>query len=432
MIAAGATLTLDVEKATAGGRMLARHRGQVVLVWGAIPGERVDARIERTGKGVAYADTIAVRSPSSDRRTDVGDWRCGGNVLAHVDYPRQLLLKGEIIQDAFGRIGRIPLSTPPAVVASPERGYRMRARLHVHEGRVGFYREGSHDLCDATTTGQLLPSTNEWIARAQEIVTRERLVDLIALEIAENIAGDERACHLELRERADTARCLALSQGVVGLSAHHADRADTIVVSGTPVIHDVVELRPGDIASTLRLCRHVRAFFQGNRFLIAHLVNEVVASVSRGPVVDLYAGGGLLGLSVASCGVGPVTLVEGDSTSGADLEMNAAACPRVVRVVRRSVESFLATTSTSDDARVDAIVDTVIVDPPRTGLSKAASNGIVRARPASIVYVSCDVPTLARDARGLIDAGYGLSRLTALDLFPNTAHVETVAVFCRA
>lgn len=427
MIAAGATLTLDVEKATAGGRMLARHRGHVVLVWGAIPGERVDARIERTGKGVAYADTIAVRSPSSDRRPDVGDWRCGGNVFAHVDYPRQLRLKGEIIQDAFGRIGRFPLSNPPAVVASPERGYRMRARLHVHEGRVGFYREGSHDLCDVATTGQLLPSTNEWIARAQEIVTRERLADVVALEISENVAGDERACHLELRQGADRARCQALAEGVVGLSAHYADRADTIVISGSPVIHDVIEPRPGEPASTLRLRRHVRAFFQGNRFLIARLVSEVVTSVSRGPVVDLYAGGGLLGLSVASCGVHPVTLVEGDSTSGADLALNAAAFPPDVRVERQSVESFLAANSS-----VDAAVDTVIVDPPRTGLSKAALSGVVRAKPAQIVYVSCDVPTLARDARGLIDAGYGLSRLTALDLFPNTAHVETLAVFSRA
>jgi tRNA/tmRNA/rRNA uracil-C5-methylase (TrmA/RlmC/RlmD family) len=263
-------------------------------------------------------------------------------------------------------------------------------------------------------------------------MTREQLADVIALEIAENIAGDERACHLELREGADTARCRALSQGVVGLSAHHADRADTIVVSGTPVIHDVVELRPGEPASTLRLCRHVRAFFQGNRFLIARLVSEVVASVSRGPVVDLYAGGGLLGLSVASCGIGPVTLVEGDSTSGADLEVNAAAFPGDVRVDRRSVESFLATNSSSVDAMVDAMADTVIVDPPRSGLSKAALSGIVRANAASIVYVSCDVPTLARDDPGLLDAGYGLSRLAALDLFPNTAHVETVAVFSRA
>ena len=84
--------------------MLARHNGQVVLVWGAIPGERVRARIERTGKGVLYAETMDVLTASSDRRDAVTDWRCGGNVFAHVTYPRQLHLKADIIRDAFARI----------------------------------------------------------------------------------------------------------------------------------------------------------------------------------------------------------------------------------------------------------------------------------------------------------------------------------------
>jgi len=82
---ADSILTLDVEKPTAGGRMLARHNGQVVLVWGAIPGERVRARIERAAKGLLYADTLEVLTASSDRRDVVPDWRCGGNVLAHVN-----------------------------------------------------------------------------------------------------------------------------------------------------------------------------------------------------------------------------------------------------------------------------------------------------------------------------------------------------------
>src|SRR5215510_8662494 len=130
---AGDRLELDIDKPTAGGRMLARHNGQVVLVWGAIPGERVRVRIERSGKGVVYAQTVDVLSASPDRRDAIGDWRCGGNVLAHVAYSRQLQLKSDIIRDAFARIGRLPLTDPPPVIASPEEGYRMRARLHVRE-----------------------------------------------------------------------------------------------------------------------------------------------------------------------------------------------------------------------------------------------------------------------------------------------------------
>src|SRR5262245_21643122 len=129
--ASESVIELHVEKPTAGGRMLARHKGQVVLVWGAIPGERVRVRIERSGKGVLFADTVEVVTPSPDRRSGFADWRCGGNVLAHVAYERQLEIKSEIIRDAFARIARLPLQPSPVVTASPEAGYRMRARLHV-------------------------------------------------------------------------------------------------------------------------------------------------------------------------------------------------------------------------------------------------------------------------------------------------------------
>src|SRR4051812_39381493 len=106
----GSIITVDIEKPAAGGRMLARHEGHVILVSAAIPGERVNARIERAAKGVVYAEAVDVMTASPDRREVDGDWRCGGNVLAHVAYRRQLQLKGEIIEDAFARIGHLPLA----------------------------------------------------------------------------------------------------------------------------------------------------------------------------------------------------------------------------------------------------------------------------------------------------------------------------------
>src|SRR5262247_2916465 len=105
---AGTLITLDVEKPALGGRRLGRHGGQVVLVWGAIPGERVRARIERVGRGVLYAETEEVLNASPDRREPISDWRCGGNVYTHISYDRQVLLKGEIIRETLGRIGRLP------------------------------------------------------------------------------------------------------------------------------------------------------------------------------------------------------------------------------------------------------------------------------------------------------------------------------------
>jgi 23S rRNA (uracil1939-C5)-methyltransferase len=422
MIQSGAILTLDVEKPTAGGRMLARHHGQVVLVWGAIPGERVTARVDRTAKRVVFASTVDVLSPSSDRRAVAGDSRCGGNVLAHVAYDRQCLLKGEIIRDAFARIGRLPLDRAPEVMPSPERGYRMRARLHTANGRLGFYREESHELCDAMQTGQLLESTGAWIAAAQEIVRSAGPADVIGIEIAENVAGDERAVHLELREDASPADYSALASGLTGLTAQPSNWLAAETLAGTPSVTDVIHLRDG--LPPLRLSRNVRAFFQGNRFLLEPLVQHVMALVDEGPVIDLYAGGGLFGLSLLAAGTDHVTLIEGDQVSGADLQSNAEPFRAHAHVERSSVEEFLA-------RHRSATAQTVIVDPPRTGLSRDATAGIVAMKPARLVYVSCDVATLARDARALLDSGYALSRVTGLDLFPNTAHVETVCVFTR-
>ncbi len=422
MIQTGSILTLDVEKPTAGGRMLARHQGQVVLVWGAVPGERVTARVDRTAKSVAFASTLDVLSPSPDRRALSGDGRCGGNVLAHVAYDRQRRLKGEIIRDAFGRIGRIPLDRDPEVMPSPERGYRMRARLHALNGRLGFYREESHELCDATQTGQLLEATSAWIATAQELIRRAGPAGVRAVEIAENIAGDERAVHLELREDVNPADYSALASGLVGLTAQPANWLAPETLSGTPSVTDVIEVRAGK--APLRLTRNVRAFFQGNRFLIESLVRHVISLVDEGPVADLYAGGGLFGLALLATGRDDVTLVEGDPISGADLQSNAEPFRAHVRVERSSVEAFV-------DGRRSLRPATIIVDPPRTGLSREAISGVVTMKARQVVYVSCDVATLARDARVLVDAGYTVDRIEGLDLFPNTAHVETVVRFTR-
>jgi 23S rRNA (uracil1939-C5)-methyltransferase len=418
-------LTLDVEKAAAGGRMLARHAGKVVLVSGAIPGERVSARLERTERGVAFAEVTEVLQASADRRPVVGEARCGGNVFSHIDYPRQLRLKGEIIQDAFRRIGRLPLPEAPAVTASLERGYRMRTRLHVKEGRIGFYLEGTHQVCDSAATGQLLPETSEWIAAAQRTLAARQLRDVAAIDIAENIPARERACHLELHSIADPRHYMPLADGLVGLSAQCAGSPGVVRVAGTPSVTDSIQV-DDDPSHALSLTREVRAFFQGNRFLVEPLVRRVLESVPPGPAIDLYAGVGLFGLSLAAAGREQVTAVEGDLVASADLARNAEPLGVRVAAVRRSVEAYIASAKPGEVSHA-----TVIVDPPRTGISKEAIAHLVRLQPPRIVYVSCDVATLARDTRILCDAGYGLSHLSGMDLFPNTAHVETLAVLTR-
>jgi 23S rRNA (uracil1939-C5)-methyltransferase len=428
MLHEGQEVELTIEKPAAGGRMIARHHGEVVLVRGAIPGERVRALVERAEKRLAYAVTRAVIEASADRRTAEADPLCGGNLYAYIAYPCQLALKREIIADAFARLGRIPLDMPIEVTGSPERAYRMRARCHVRGARAGFYREGTHQLCDPASTGQLLPEAAAALQRVAAVIEREAAGAALSIELAENVAGDRRAVHLELAAGArfdgHALARIGRDSGVAGMSALGMATGRPLEW-GDPAIADPLGTVTAGRVDGGELRRHPASFFQGNRFLLPTLVTAVMDAVpGDGEILDLYAGVGLFAVALAAAGHLEVTAVEGDRTSGADLRRNAAPyTPRLTAHVTR-VENYLASRSASAAA-------CIIVDPPRTGLSKEAMDAIAHHGAGRIVYVSCDAPTLARDARRLLDAGYRLASIRAFDLFPNTPHVETLAAFER-
>lgn len=404
--------------------MLARHGGQVILVQGAIPGERVRARIGRVERQLAFADTVEVITPSSDRCEAAVDLACGGCLYAHIGYERQRALKAEVVRDAFGRLGHIEVA-PPALAASPESGYRMRARLHVRGDRVGFYREGTHDLCDAASTRQLDDRAIDAAAGAVGAFAAAG-VSLSAVELTENIAGTERVMHAIPAEGSDLSQQAlddALAEG--GLTGCTGRSAVGITrTAGAPVVTDPLTVLTGRAATAGVLQRHAESFFQANRYLLPALVQAVVEAIpAEGTVLDLYAGVGLFSVCLAASGRKRLTAVEGDRTSGKDLKRNAAAYAGDLQVVVASVEDYL--------LRRNPRAQTIVVDPPRTGLSREALQSLVRVRAGRIVYVSCDPATMARDARRLLDGGYELVSLQAFDLFPNTPHVESLGVFVR-
>ena len=429
MPAPNEVLALDVERPAVGGAMIARVDGQVVLVTGAIPGERVEARIDRIGRGVVFASTVSVKEASHDRRADVADAACGGCGYAHIAYERQLALKREVIADAFARIGRLEIPSSIAVAPSREDGYRMRARLHVRGGRLGFFREHTHDICDPRPSRQLLPETYDVFDRLMTGV--RSLGDVVReVELSENIEATERVVHLE------TARPV---EKRVREALEAMTRGDGLT-AGPFVTDDLFGEGVGQ-----RLRRHVLAFFQGNRYLIRQLVQHVAEQVDAGSrVVDLYAGAGLFSLAAAMRGA-RVIGVEGDRFAASDLTANAHAFRSRsggssgsggsggkdgrVEAIASDVESFVA--SRVRDASVRDRFDAVIVDPPRTGMSPAALRDVVTLSAPKLIYVSCDVATLARDSRALVAGGYRMTRADAFDMFPNTPHVETVVVFQR-
>lgn len=420
----GQQIDLDIEKPAAGGRMIARHEGQVILVLGAIPGERVRAAVERVEKRLAFATVVEPLGASPDRRTSPADIRCGGCLYAHIAYPRQLQIKSEVVADAFTRLGKIPLEGVVPVTGSPERGYRVRARLHVSGARVGFYREGTHEMCDAAATGQLDPRASEAVEAAAGALQAGGVLAR-SVDLSENLAGDQRALFFELAEAGedlDGAFARALEAGhLTGCTGRTVD--GTFVYQGVPEVIDPLAVLTAGRAEKGELGRNPESFFQANRFLLPSLVTTVLDVVPmNGPVLDLYAGVGLFSIALASVGHEKIAAVEGDRTSGKDLRRNAREWP-AVRATISGVEEFL--------AHHRERAETIVVDPPRAGMSKEAMAAVVRQGASRVVYVSCDPATMARDARRLLDAGYRMRPLVAFDLFPNTPHVETVGVFER-
>jgi 23S rRNA (uracil1939-C5)-methyltransferase len=415
MLKPGETVSLTIDKPAAGGRMIARVDGQIVLVSGAIPGERVRARVERVGKGVAFAETVAVEEPSPDRRSGCADPLCGGNLFRYIAYPRQLQLKSEIIADGFARIGRVMLPAPVAVMPSPEEGYRMRARLHARGHHLGFFREGTHDICDVRSTRQLLPETCDALDRLSAAIGSLGQDGVREIELSENVAATERAVHLDTAQPLDG----RVTEEVLSVEGF----------TNGPYVTDVLSI--GETRLSLR--RHVLAFFQGNRYLLRELVAHVTERIPVGTtLLDLYAGAGLFSVAAGVVRGAWVVAVEGDKCAAEDLQANGAASGAQITTVRGAVEGLA-----TGYARVlerqygRRLIETIVVDPPRTGMTREALDATLGVKAARLVYVSCDVATLARDTRRIVDAGYAIDRVDAFDMFPNTPHVETVVVFSR-
>jgi 23S rRNA (uracil1939-C5)-methyltransferase len=419
-------LVLIAERAVAGGLTLGRHDGKVVLVSGAIPGERVRVSVERDAKQVIFARVVDVIEASPHRRQPSCDPSCGGLSYAHVNYEHQLTLKAAVVADAFQRLGKIALPAPVDVVPSPERGYRMRARLHVRRRAVGFFREGTHDLCDAGPSAQVTEAALVAV-RALVDVWADGADACDALTVSENVAGTARVVHADLlpQAMASALAIAALRSGITGVTA--TGSRGSVTLAGTPHVHDGArDLCPDDVrvADEVAWRRSGPSFFQGNRFLTGRLVSQVLDAAEGGRVVDLYAGVGLFSVALASCGA-TVVAVESDTSAVADLEANREPWRDRLDVLDVPVEIAL--------RRIrPGVADLVVVDPPRTGLSPEALDGVIRLSAPRVVYVSCDPPTLARDARALLAAGYGLTGIRAFDMFPNTAHIEAVCVFERS
>ncbi len=387
---------MRIEKLVYGGEGLARIEGQVLLAPFVLPGELVALRTQEVKAGLLRGRDIEILEHAPERVTPRCEYfgNCGGCDYQHAEYAFQLAQKQAILRETLARLGRIQYDGEIQVIAGPPWEYRNRIQLHFTDGQMGFHRAGSRDLCAIDHCPISSPKLNQVIGQLAWAVTRPEWPDFLrSLEVFTN----ENDIQLNIL---DSLRPVA---------ARFFEWCGTFLDG---LAHGPIEYHAAGQA--FRISRG--SFFQVNRFLIEQLVAEVLGEVRGRSAIDLYAGAGLFSLGLAQR-FEEVHAVERGGPAYRDLEANAGAAGLRLQTTRGSAEDFL--------AGLERAPELIIADPPRAGLGNAATEQLLRLRPALLKLISCDPSTLARDAGKLLGA-YRITRLALVDLFPQTYHFEAV------
>src|SRR4051794_32553838 len=435
----GTDLELVVDRLAYGGKGVARLDGYVVFVAGGMPGDRVLARVEKSKRAYAEARTIEVIEPSPDRLEPVADHP--GAPWQVLPYEQQLATKQEQVEDALRRIGRLDgFALEPIIPAARQWRYRNKLEYSFGTGDdgaliCGFHAPGRFDQIVPVGDNKLASEAGNELREQVLAVCREHRLP----------AWDRRTQrgflrNLVVREGGATGQTqvrIVTSPGTLPVDALRA-RVETDglwwtqteglgesttggrsqLLAGQPQLED----RLGD----LRFLISPEAFFQTNTAM-AEVLYGVAARYAdlhgTERVFDLYCGIGSIALTLAPRArtVHGLELVE-------DAIQDAAENARINEAANASFYSGDVRTSLRDLVAEAGKPDVVVIDPPRAGLSQKVVRRIVEAAPKRIVYVSCNPTTLAPNAAQLVEAGYVLKRVRPVDLFPQTPHIESVAL----
>jgi len=380
-----------VEKLVGGGEGIVRVDGKAVFVPFVIPGERV--RIRPTGaRRPPRAEPVEVVEPSPRRVEPPCPLfgRCGGCRLQHVRYDAQLGYKREIIAETIRRIAKLAPEVGPVAPSPREYNYRSRIRLHVRRGKAGFFGRNKErfypvDHCHLADEriNELLPE----VARLAE----ERRPRSIELTLAD---GDEPVAVARFASGRKTFQWKNAGGG-------KKTRKWAEEPGWKPVFEQVN---------------------RGQNENLKKMVSELVETAGPARVVELYAGAGNLTEAVIPhCG--SITAVDSNAEAVRSARLKFGDIPGGgVKAVRRTAADFLERAK-----KEKATPDLVLLDPPRGG-AKEAVPGMIALNPRRIIYVSCDPATLARDLGLLCGGGYAVRSVLPLDMFPQTAHIESVTL----
>jgi 23S rRNA (uracil1939-C5)-methyltransferase len=396
---------VKIEKWVYGGAGLGRVDAQVALVPYVLPGEEIQVETVRRRAQIleARATEWIVRS---EHRIDAACpvfTRCGGCQYQMAPYAFQVERKVEILQEMFRRVGRFTPECAVEVISGEPWGYRNRAQFHIHGHNFGFNAPASDKVVDVDQCPILSPELNAALKKLRAL-RRDRNFPRFLRQVELFSNGDKTLFNV------------IATDGDRGVARGFFEWLETHIPGASEGQLDYP-------AAGFNYRVSFKSFFQVNRFLIDALVQRALDIPTPKTALDLYSGVGLFSLPLAKRGA-EVTAVESDSSGSRDALENSQRAKLAVAAHRMQAEQYLEGITKSPEY--------VLADPPRSGLGRPVTEHLVRLKPARMTMVSCDPSTLARDMAAMLAAGYRVERVTLIDLFPQTSHIETIAQLVRS
>lgn len=383
-----------------GGYIIARDSG-VIFIKGAIPDEVVEVSISEKKRDYSIGTVTNVIETSPYRINPPCSvfGTCGGCHFQFISYERQVSMKEEILLDSVSRIGKLEAPLSPALT-DRNYNYRYRGQFKIsREGKIGFYREGTRDVVPVEECPLMIKEIN----RIVKELNNRKLSGIKEIHIS---CGDAANALIKSKLATEDIEKIMSGVGFSGIAFE----------TGESTGRDYIRLDLNGLQYTVTPWSFFQAHWNLNRKVVELIINEL-QPLENMRVLDLYAGAGNFSLPLAVY-ASQVVAVEENRHAADDGQRN---------VKLNNIKNCRFINSSAEKYRIQEKFDIVVLDPPRPGLHPDAARKIIDSSPGKIVYISCNPATLARDLKKFSER-YNVDSLRMIDFFPNTYHVEALAL----
>lgn len=400
--------TIITDKIVFGGNCLAKIKGKNVFVPFAIPGEKINVEIVQQKRDYDVAKIVEILEPSPNRINATCRYyeRCGGCNLMHIDPEHQRQLRKNILKDTFERNGVNVDVSSIEVIYGDNLNYRCRFQLN--DG--GMSARGSNEIIPIGECSCAVPEINKWL-KEQDFKSRPKgrchLFGCDNVIESSGISGQKVTISVEEeRKQIDYQSLKKKNKNIKQTKKRY---------SGTTLnASDIIKI---DILGK-KISFDVKGFFQSNISVLEKSIQAVCSGLQGFSCLDMYAGCGTFSVFLAEK-FKELTLVEHNRDALVFAEQNLSGLPH---------QSIGLSGAKWAEANPNAYFDAVVIDPPRSGMEKEVCDWLCKSKIPQVRSVSCDPATHARDISRLLKAGYNLKKLYLLDFYPNTSHIESLAV----